>query len=89
MAFFSSPAKPWLIQRLKRRNHLASSRSLGSEKVGHPLLGLPSDPARDIDEAIKEIKEEAEARRKRGASVNLATGKDLKLAVEDKLGRKL
>lgn len=50
---------------------------------------MPSDPAGDIDEAIKEIKEEVEARRRRGQSINMPTGADMKAAVEAKLGKKL
>ena len=52
-------------------------------------LGLPSDPAREVDEAVREIREEVERRRERGQSVNLPAGGDLKAAVEEKLGKKL
>lgn len=58
------------------------------EKNEHPLMGLPSDPAKDIDEAVQEIKEEVEARRRRGISVSMPTGPDMKAAVEEKLGKK-
>ena len=88
MAFFASPGKLWLNQRLARRNHPAFQRTISQETIGHPLLGLPNDPARDIDEAVKEVREEVEVRRRRGASVTMPTGKDLRSAVEDKLGKK-
>ena len=52
-------------------------------------LGLPSDPAREVDEAVKEIREEVERRRERGQSVSLPTGGDMKVAVEEKLGKTL
>ena len=51
-------------------------------------MGLPSDPAGDIDEAFMEIKEDIEARRRRGQSISMPTGTDMKAAVEDKLGKK-
>ena len=59
------------------------------ENDEHPLMGLPSDPAGDIDEAVKEIKEEVEAKRRRGQSISMPIGTDMKAAVEDKLGKKL
>ena len=86
MAFFASPAKPWLIQKLKQRNQNAL---LPKEKAEHPLMGLPSDPAGDIDEAVREIKEEVEARRGRGQSISMPVGGDMKNAIEDKLGKKI
>ena len=86
MAFFASPAKPWLIKRLMKRNQNALQPK---EKPEHPLMGLPSDPAGDIDEAVREVKEEVEARRRRGQSISMPTGADMKAAVEDKLGKKI
>lgn len=86
MAFFASPAKPWLIKKLRTRNQNALQPK---EKAEHPLMGLPSDPAGDIDEAVSEIKEEVEARRRRGQSISMPTGRDMKAAVEDKLGKKI
>ena len=86
MAFFASPAKVWLAKKLKARNQSALQPK---EKMEHPLMGLPSDPGKDIDEAVREIREEVEARRRRGTSVSMPTGQDMKGAVEEKLGRKL
>lgn len=86
MAFFASPAKQWLIQRLEQRNQNALQPE---EKHEQPMMGLPSDPGAEIDEAVREVREEVEARRRRGQSVSIPTGTDLKAAVEDKLGKKL
>ncbi|MCJ1260253.1 lysophospholipid acyltransferase [Lobaria immixta] len=52
----------------------------------HPLMGLPSDPGRDVDEVVREIREEVEARRGKGRAGRLPTGAEMKAAVEDKLG---
>ncbi len=84
MAFFASPAKLWLSKRLRKRNQNALRPK---ETAEHPLMGLPSDPVGDIDEAVREIKDEVEARRRRGQSISIPTGGDMKSAVEDKLGK--
>ena len=55
----------------------------------HPLMGLPSDPGRDVDEAVREIREEVEARRGKGKAGRVSTEVEMKAAVEDKLGKKL
>ena len=89
MAFFASPAKSWLTQRLNKRNHPMIKRSASQETIGAPLMGLPNDPGRDIDEAIREVREEVEARTRRGTNVIMPTGQDLKVAVEEKLGKKI
>ena len=86
MALFASPAKLWLIKKLKERNQSAIQPK---EKFEHPLMGLPSDPARDIDEAVSKVREENEARRRRGKSVSMPTGQDMKIAVNEKLRKKL
>ncbi|KAL8661917.1 MAG: hypothetical protein Q9202_005200 [Teloschistes flavicans] len=92
MAFFASPAKPWLIKRLNARNRRKLQQQqapLKESQIEHPLMGLPSDPGQEFDDVIKEIKEEVEVRRKRGVNVNMPTGQDMKSAIEDKLGRKI
>ena len=88
MAFFASPGKVWMNKKLRQRNLPATQRTVSQESISHPLLGLPSDPAQDIDEAVKEVKQEVEARRQRGHSVRMPSGNDLKSAVEDKLGKR-
>lgn len=58
----------------------------------HPLMGLPSDPGRDVEEAVREIREEVEARRRKGGggnAVKVPTGAELKAAVEERLGKSL
>ena len=89
MAFFASPAKPWLNERLSKRNHPTPHRSSSQSSINQPMLGLPSDPGQDIDEAVREIRAEVEIRRRRGLSGSMPAGKDLKVAVENKLGKKL
>ena len=95
IAFFASPAKPYLIRKLKERNKGVALKKgedkdenqKNNENGEHPVmgLGLPSDPAREVDEAVKEIREEVE----RGQSVSLPAGGHLKIAVEEKLGKTL
>ena len=92
LAIFASPAKPYLIRQLKNRqgnDDQALKRSTSQETNSHPALGLPNDPGRDIDEAIQEIKEEVELRRRKGSYVKMPEGKELKMKVEDKLGKEL
>ena len=86
MAFFASPAKPWLINKLQKRSQNALQPK---EIVEHPLMGLPSDPAEDIDAAMREIKEEVKARRRRGQIISMPTGGDMKAAIEDRRGKKI
>lgn len=144
MAFFSSPAKPFLIKRLNKRkaaagvaptsnlppssqNKLSSQPSQetakgisssvsttqdlenrlrdkysatpsgadagqgfgGSTSGPGGASGVPNDPEEDIEEAVREIKAEVEARRRRGSTVRMPTGRELKQVVEEKIGRKL
>lgn len=78
MAFFASPAKQWLVQQLKARNQdqeakpvpKGSSTSRPMKEKHSQLLGLPNHPGRDVDEVVKEIRDEVQARRRRGTSVN-------------------
>lgn len=88
MAFFASPAKAYMSRVLKKRNQSAVPQSKPEKVRLGPLMGLPSDPAGDIDEAVREIREEVEARRRRGLGGSMPTGVDMKVAVEEKLGKK-
>ncbi|RDW89440.1 MBOAT family protein [Coleophoma cylindrospora] len=76
MAFFASPAKASLVKALNKRSgatapsgrpsdlkHSYSQESLAGKE---PVLGLPPDPEADIDEAIKEVKAEMQARQRKG-----------------------
>lgn len=51
-------------------------------------LGLPADPGKDLDEAVEEIKGEIGARNRRGSTVTMPSGEELKAAVEERIGRK-
>lgn len=64
-------------------------RSVSQETLEGSLMGLPSDPGRDFDEAMQEVKDEVEARRRKGTKVAMPRGEDLKSAVENKLGKEL
>ncbi|MCJ1353094.1 MAG: lysophospholipid acyltransferase [Icmadophila ericetorum] len=85
MGFFASPAKVWLIKTLNKRNHPMLQRTISQETISQPLLGLPSDPAQDLDEAMNEVREEFEARRRKGLDVNMPTGNQLKDMAATKL----
>lgn len=89
MAFFASPAKLWLIRKLEKRNHPAVRRTRSQETLGQPLMGLPNDPERDVHEAVVEVRQEVEARRRRGGSVPMPSGEEMKGMVEEKIGRAL
>lgn len=88
IGFFASPGRAWLLRKLNNRNHPRISRTRSQEDVGHPSLGLPNDPGRDVDEALEEIKQEIEMRRRRGSVVTMPTGQELRKILEDKLDRK-
>lgn len=90
MAFASfSPLKGYLVSTLKRRTRPNVGRTVSTDSVRPPVLGLPNDPERDFDEAVQEIKAEIEARGRRGSAATMPTGEELKAAVEEKIGRKL
>ncbi|KAJ5552859.1 hypothetical protein N7513_004517 [Penicillium frequentans] len=90
VAFASfSPIRAALVSRLKRRNRPHMMRTVSQETVRPPTLGLPNDPERDFDEAVQEIMTEIESRRRRGSVVTMPSGEELKIAVEQKIGRKL
>ena len=89
MALFASPAKPYLIQQLKARQTPRPGLARMESKERHPVLGMPDDPAKEVDEAIREIQEEVESRRRRGSKVTMPTGQELRAVVESKLGKKL
>lgn len=89
LIFFASPAKGFLTSRLNRRNRPHVMRTVSQETVRPPTLGLPNDPERDFDEAVNEIKSEIDSRHRRGSTVTMPSGEELKVAVEQKIGRKL
>lgn len=86
--FFASPAKPWLVRRLETRNR-AVLKTLVAADQRAPLTGLPEDPARDVDEAMQEIKDEVELRRRKGVIASMPSGEEMRVQVEEKLGKTL
>lgn len=88
LAFFASPAKGYLIRKLKARNKPQMTRTSSTESMHQPTLGLPSDAIQEFDDAVQEIRSEIESRRRRGSTVNMPIGDELKAAVENKMGRK-
>ncbi|KAI1144646.1 MBOAT family protein [Hypoxylon sp. FL0543] len=83
MAFFASPAKAQLRKALDQRTREAGVkmvRSVSTDsltgKGQEPVLGLSADPGRDIDEAIRELREEVEKARAEGKDKIKAAGPD-------------
>ncbi|KAI9810983.1 MAG: lysophospholipid acyltransferase [Pycnora praestabilis] len=91
MAFFASSAKPWLIKELAKRNNSGLQRTLSQESLQEPMHGLPNDPGQEFDEILKEVREEVEARRRKGItrSETVPEGTELKAGTEKKLGKRL
>lgn len=89
MAFFASPAKSWLINRLKERNDPVLQRTASQESLNHPMMGLPNDPGQEFDDIVREVREEVEARRRRGSrkSDSFSFNQDVKAAVQERLGQ--
>ncbi|PGH04732.1 hypothetical protein AJ79_07011 [Helicocarpus griseus UAMH5409] len=94
--FFASPAKGYLVKKLKARGGPGVAAAAAKrppmpsrEASEQPVLGLPPNPGRDIDEAVNEINREIELRKRRGSVVNMPSGQELKAAVEERLGKKL
>ncbi|KAF9883310.1 lysophospholipid acyltransferase [Aspergillus nanangensis] len=88
LVFFASPAKGFLIRKLKTRNRPYVPRTTSTDHL-QPTLGLPSDAIQEFDDAVQEIKSEIESRRRRGSAVTMPSGEELKAVVEIKIGRKL
>lgn len=92
MAFFSPqlPFKRMLTKKLEARNQRPGgslSRTHSHDSLNPPtLLGLPHDPGAQIDDAIDEIRAEIEARKRRGSTVQMPTGNELRKMVESKVG---
>lgn len=91
LIFFSNylPIKASLIRKINERNHPHVQRPVHEEPKDLPTLGLPNDPGREIDDALEEIRAEVEVRRRRGSTIVMPTGSELRKMVEEKLGRKL
>lgn len=50
-----------------------------------PVLGLPNDLEEEIDDAIKEISEEIEERRKNGITTSMPSAREIRALLEEKL----
>ena len=94
IALFNSPLKAQLIKQLKQYQKTAPPRPADLKwQISHdgsPILGMPSDPAAVVDEAVKEISEEVEMRRRKGSQVKMPQGeelvRELKGRVKEKTG---
>lgn len=69
-AFFASPAKGFLIKKLNERagtsGHLKKTQSQEDLRSREPMLGLPSEPQKDLEELVSEVKAEVEIRQRKG-----------------------
>jgi lysophospholipid acyltransferase len=82
--FFASPAKAFLVRELKKRNpenaangkdakaeRPAVTRSDSGEKADmRTTLGVPNDPELEVDDILREVKKEIEARKRKGLKVD-------------------
>lgn len=77
LAIFATPVKKNLKKKLEaraaraagttpaaKRGELGMQRNISTDSLRDPIMGLSADPERDIDEAMQEIKEEVERRKK-------------------------
>lgn len=70
LIFFASPGKVALRKQLEKRQGRANAklvRSLSTDSLTgrEPILGISKDPENDINEAVKEIRAEVEARQRK------------------------
>ncbi|KAK2749457.1 lysophospholipid acyltransferase [Myotisia sp. PD_48] len=75
--------------RAKAQAEEARTTQQESSEEQLPSLGLPDDLAQDVDDAVQEMKKEIEMRRRRGSIVAMPSGRELKLILEEKMGKKL
>ena len=66
-----SPAKAYLVKKLNERQARAGvklQRTHSQESLAgrEPVMGLPPDPQADLEEAMKEVRAEMEARQRKG-----------------------
>lgn len=90
VALFASPAKKWLVKKLAARSRvLAQQRSLPKDVDEHPLMGLPSDLGEELDDAVREFKDETKGGRVRSAGVGVPNeqGTRARAVVKDKFIR--
>jgi len=71
-AFLQSPGKTMLIKKLKARSRPGLERTASSASVADgydSTLGLPHDPEFEMQRIVKGVKDEIEARKRRGSTV--------------------
>jgi lysophospholipid acyltransferase len=84
MAFFASPAKGYLLQRLRARMERPELLRTKSEGGGEHdvMLGLPVDAEAELQEIVAEVRAEIEKRKKEGIQVP-----DVRALVREKVGQ--
>lgn len=84
MAFFSSPAKGFLIKRLNARMERPELHRTKSENGGEHdvMLGLPIDAEAELQEIVAEVRAEIEKRKREGMQVP-----DVRALVREKVGQ--
>ncbi|KAL9093261.1 MAG: hypothetical protein Q9165_004002 [Trypethelium subeluteriae] len=97
LGFLASPGKSYLQKEIKKRTTRPKVERVQSQD-SQPVLGLPSDPEKEVNEAIEEIKQELEKRKQDGQPItndfkkvvedNLRARDDVRKVVEDKFGIK-
>jgi lysophospholipid acyltransferase len=68
-AFFASPAKAFLAKKLNARSGIGGLRRKRSQESlasTEPVLGLPAEPQKDLEEIVSEVRAEMEARQRKG-----------------------
>ena len=82
LAFFSKPGRAFLIKKIEQHNNNENDKKRAAPCVAEveephtprsPVLGLPSDPEKEFEGAVQEIKAEIEARRRRGSATTSAS----------------
>lgn len=88
LAIFASPAKGYLIRtqkaRVKKHEARVEAQKIAAERqrpqvrreeshIKGGMLGLPDDPAQDIDEIVNEVMEEMERKRRLEAAKEAKT----------------
>ncbi len=88
MAFFASPAKPWLIKQLNEKRKPALQRTASQESLKEPVMGMPHDPAQDFDEVFQELRDGVEKRRRnKSERRSVSVGQDLKGLLSETTGK--
>ena len=88
MAFFASPAKPWLIQQLNEKRKPALQRTASQDSMTEPVMGMPHDPGQDFDEVFREVRDEVLRRRKNSAGrKSVSVAQEVKEVLRERTGK--